>query len=857
MPKKKIHLVCNAHLDPVWLWPWEDGLTEAISTFRVAADFGEKHPAFVFCHNESLLYAWIEKHEPGLFKRIQELVKMGRWHIAGGAYLQPDVNNTSGESHIRHYLHGLGYFKEAFNVRPTTAYNFDPFGHAEGFAQILRGCGMDSYIFCRPDFGTFDLPVGAFRWRDRSGSEVITRRSDDHYLTNGRIREVLDRFLPHFADEPETMILWGIGNHGGGVSRAEYRELQAYIREHPEYEFVQSTPEAFFAGVKPRRRSLPVVAHELQESFAGCYTSLSRVKRAHREAESLAASTERLAALAWRAGDAPYPAKELDVAWKDILFAEFHDILPGSGVPDVEKDSLQCLAHAKDLLRRARYTCLAAVLAGEKPGREGEVPIFIVNPHGFRVRTTAEIEYHPSSMFPGRDREIRLRHDGRRVPYQKIQPQHKLGDWRVRLAVPVDLAPFEIARLDASCVERPREGPPRRPRVSASGLTHRTRHFTLKINPRAGLVESLVLKGERRSLVRPGAFRPVLFKDLDHSWTCGDPDQMERSSCGSQAPAWRRPSARFRLATKQEVAALSPLPRDKWTPVETTTAEPIRIVEDGELRRVVEAVFTCGSSSIVRNYIIDKRHGAFFIRDRIFYGHRDHMLKLDVPLEFEPHDGVSEALYSAVTREPTAKHEERTNQRWAAVRRADGGYLAVCNTGSFGHSLTRRNWCLNVMRSPAYASFSIAPGDPWNDDRFIPRQDQGEHEVVYELLAGKRFKERTVSQCAQVLNIPPYFQTYFPLPGRKRRSALMTRGAPIECAPDNVQIVALKKAERGNGLVVRLQELDGKDTEAKLHIKGMRNTVTTAAPPFGLKTLIITGRGNRAKARKTNLVEGL
>jgi alpha-mannosidase len=62
-----VHLVCNAHIDPVWLWSWEEGLAVTLSTFRVAARFCEKHEGFVFCHNESLLYQWVEIHEPALF----------------------------------------------------------------------------------------------------------------------------------------------------------------------------------------------------------------------------------------------------------------------------------------------------------------------------------------------------------------------------------------------------------------------------------------------------------------------------------------------------------------------------------------------------------------------------------------------------------------------------------------------------------------------------------------------------------------------------------------------------------------------------------------------------------------------
>lgn len=101
MTKQKCFLVCNAHLDPVWLWTWEEGLTEAISTYRVAADFLDEHPEFVFNHNESLLYEWVERNDPELFERIKKHVASGRWHLAGGAYLQPDLIATSGESAIR------------------------------------------------------------------------------------------------------------------------------------------------------------------------------------------------------------------------------------------------------------------------------------------------------------------------------------------------------------------------------------------------------------------------------------------------------------------------------------------------------------------------------------------------------------------------------------------------------------------------------------------------------------------------------------------------------------------------------------------------------------------------------------
>ena len=72
---KELYMICNAHIDPVWLWQRQEGIAEAISTFRVAARFCEEYEGFVFNHNESLLYEWVDQYEPALFERIKRLVK--------------------------------------------------------------------------------------------------------------------------------------------------------------------------------------------------------------------------------------------------------------------------------------------------------------------------------------------------------------------------------------------------------------------------------------------------------------------------------------------------------------------------------------------------------------------------------------------------------------------------------------------------------------------------------------------------------------------------------------------------------------------------------------------------------------
>ena len=133
---KEVHLICNAHIDPIWQWDWPEGASAVLSTFQSAVNLAEEID-YVFCHNEVTVYKYVEEYAPALFKRIQELVKLGKWHIMGGWYLQPDCNMPTGESFVRQIQEGKRYFKEKFGKEPTTAINFDPFGHTVGSLPTL------------------------------------------------------------------------------------------------------------------------------------------------------------------------------------------------------------------------------------------------------------------------------------------------------------------------------------------------------------------------------------------------------------------------------------------------------------------------------------------------------------------------------------------------------------------------------------------------------------------------------------------------------------------------------------------------------------------------------------------------
>lgn len=842
--KKRIHLVANAHLDPVWLWPWQEGLAEALSTFRIAADFCDQHPSFRFNHNEALLYRWVERYEPALFQRIQKLESEGRWHIAGGAYLQPDINNTSGESHIRQFLYGRHYFEEKFDSYPRAAYNFDSFGHPAGMPQILAGCGMQRYIFCRPSPGDHKLPVGCFLWTDRSGVSVISRRSDDHYHTVGNLREKLEQAAASQQEPTCTLVLWGIGNHGGGPSREDYEVIQDFSREHPEVELVESSPDAFFDELLPNDGKLPTVAGEMQHAFPGCLTSMSRLKRAHREAESAMATAERLSTLAWWWGLAPYPREDLNQSWRDLLFAQFHDILTGSCIPSAEKESLQLLAACQDRLQLIRFSALSCLVQQDPPAQGNGVPIFVANPHGFPLRRLVEVEYHLDHLASRiDDPRLAFFRDGQAVPAQRIQAEACCsGKVRARIAVLLDMKPWEVVRLDAS-YENGHPSSSEIPRVNRLSLRFSNSAFDLRLNPRTGLIDHLSLPGGK-SLVQPGAFRPAFFDDLDHSWTCGDPSQLADWKVMAKAPGWRRPSRLFRLATRAETAQLSPPPVEKWRADSRRKAPAaIRIIESGPLLTVVEAVLVCQQSALIRQYHIG-HHGSLEIRDRVFMNHRDVMLKLMTKPAFEVQHSLSEAPYSAMKRQPTALHEEQPNQRWTALvgslEDQQAISLAVANTGSGAHSLTPKAWGLSVLRAPAYSSFNVDPDNPALNNRFLPRQDQGEHTMAWSVLPMADFDESKVSRAAQALNTPPEWCVYFPQapdPQTKKRQEIVNT---IQLDSPHAQIVALKKAEKEDALVVRIQETGGRRQRLAIRVKPFSKPFRLQLPAYQLATVSIS-----------------
>jgi alpha-mannosidase len=331
-----VHMIGNAHIDPVWLWPWQSGADEALATLSSAADRCDEYPDFVFTRGEAWVYRQAEQIRPDLFARIRKLIERGQWHITGGQYIQPDLNLPTEAGLRRQLVHGQRYFRDKFGITPTIGYNVDSFGHTASLPDILADHGYTAYVFRRPEQHQVALPANTFVWQGVKGGEVVAFRINPGYVSNfadltGQVELAIEAADPALG---HTMCFYGVGNHGGGPSKAMIEWIIANRRSFAGHELVFSTPQAFFSAIAGERDRLPRVTTELQHTFPGCYSVMHDIKSTQRHGEQLLDQAERAAtAFATNASERQDHVARLDAAWDDLLFTEFHDILTGTSIP--------------------------------------------------------------------------------------------------------------------------------------------------------------------------------------------------------------------------------------------------------------------------------------------------------------------------------------------------------------------------------------------------------------------------------------------------------------------------------------------------------------------------------------------
>lgn len=805
---KKIHLVCNAHLDPVWLWEWEEGAAEAISTFRVAADFCEEYDGFVFNHNEVILYKWVEEYEPALFRRIQDLVKKGKWHIMGGWYLQPDCNMPSGESFVRQCLMGRIYFKEKFGVKPTTAINFDPFGHSRGLVQILKKSGYDSYLFCRP--GDYPLESNDFIWVGYDGSKIQSHRAYGHYLSGmGKACEKIENFIKDRKDNKIGLVLWGIGNHGGGPSRIDLDNIRTLMEENKECKIIHSVPEAYFKGVKDNSIYIPEHDKDLNPFATGCYTSQVRIKQKHRLMENDIYMTEKMMSSAAIQHYIEYPEDEMHEALCDLMMAEFHDILPGSSIQPVEDASLRLMDHGLEIVSRLKARAFFALASGQEKAEEGQIPILIYNPHPYKVKGIFECEFQlQTSNKSGLFAFPAVYRNEEHIASQVEQELSNLNflDWRKRIVFAAELEPGCMNRFD--CRIELISQPEPQLKEEDGKITFITDDLEVVINCQTGLMDEYKVNGV--SYLKQGAFCPAVIEDSDDAW-----GMWERS--------YKKEAGKFKLMSEEEGT--------KFSGVTENILNSVRVIEDGEVRSVIEVVFSYGNSFICQRYKLPKQGTEIEVEVCVLWNEKSKLLKLLVPTTIEDAMYMGQDAYGVA--ELWNNGNEVVAQKWVTAVSKKGNDAFTCiNDGIYGSDFCNGVISLSLLRSPGYSGHPSEGNNIMPQDRYSPRIDQGERFFRFWFNGGS-IKQRLehIDREALAHNEKPFALSFFPSGKGKKPKQL------ILLSDDSVQMTAFKKAENSGNYIIRLFEPTGQKRSTVISLPAIGIEKTVEMGKFEIKTL--------------------
>ena len=809
---KRLHLICNAHLDPVWLWEWEEGAAEALSTFRCAADFCDEFDGFVFNHNEAVLYRWVQEYEPALFKRIHRLIQQGKWHVMGGWWLQPDCNLPSGESLVRQILLGKTWFKNNLGVEPRSAMNVDPFGHSRGLVQILAKSGHDSYLFCRPLVSDQVLPGQDFRWLGYDGSEVLGHRVLEWYNSGlgkagEKISSWLQRRRTELPNEDLGMILWGVGNHGGGPSRQDLRELAKIQKESRDWQVLHSTPEAYFKEVAPRREQLPIHAKDLNPWGVGCYTSQIRIKQLHRQLENELYATEQMAAAAFFQQRMAWPETELSRAQEDLLFSEFHDILPGSSIQRVEDTSIRLLNHGLEEISRIKGRAFFALAQGQAKAKAGEIPVLVYNPHPFSVTVEISVEFQLQDQnWKDEFTNIVAYHKGRALPTQVEKEASNLTlDWRKKVVFRATLAPSAMNRFDCKL-----HIILAKPVPEAARLTVKTADLDAAIDPHSGLLSRWKVQGHDFATAAIGT--PLVIKDNEDPW-------------GMSVHAFRTVSGSFTLLTPTAAA--------RFAGVRAAELAPVRVIEDGPVRKVIEALFGYGLSRLQLRWLLPKNGSAIGLEVRVLWNEKDSMLKLSVPTGLAKSRLRGQVAYGVD--DLPSDGNEVVAQQWVAVTN-ERFAVTVVNNGTYGSDCLNGELRLSLLRSPAYSAHPINDRPLVPQDRLTPRIDQGERQFSFRLMAGPATTcLAAIDRQAVVFNRPPMALSFFPAGGGSAAQP------GFLLSDDLCQLTACKRAENGKGLILRIFNPSAEPRRTTLRVPVVGASLALRLSPFEIRTLRLRG----------------
>jgi alpha-mannosidase len=714
-----ITAIGHTHIDVAWLWRLTHTREKAARSFSTVLRLMERFPDYVFLQTQPQLYAYIKSDYPEIYEQIKQRIKEGRWEAGGAMWLEADCNLTSGESLVRQILYGTRFFRDEFGVESTYLWLPDVFGYSWALPQLLRKSGIDTFMTTKISWNQYNrMPHDTFRWRGIDGSEVLTHfvttpeapnLNEEWFTFNGwytyngmvepyTVKGIWDAYRDKSVNQ-ELLLSYGYGDGGGGVNR-EMLEMRRRMEQMPGLpRVVTGRADEYFEKLQHTFDDTDQYVHtwdgELYlEYHRGTYTSQAYNKRMNRKLELLYREAEWLQTLqaaatgTWSA----YPKNSLADGWQIILRNQFHDIIPGSSIPEVYADSRIEYAEAERLgieVRELAADSLASQL-------KDSFAVTIFNGASFERSDHAVIPvkagWEEGAWKDGEGRTLTAQRSGEQWQVY-IEQIPSLGSKTIH---------FEPASAAAHAVQTPFV-------LMDSTLT--TPHYVIAWNA-AGQLTSISDTAAKREVLAKGERGNVLqvFEDKPKDFEAWDID----------------------LYYQEKMR-------------EVTELTSVEMLQNGPLTAVIRFAWSYMDSVITQDMTVytDSRRIDFVTK--VDWHEHQQLLKVAFPVSVRSTEATYDIQFGNVKR-PTHWNTswdfarfETVGHQWADLSERAYG-VSLLNDCKYGYDIKDNVMRLSLIKSATYPD---------------PQADQGEHEFTYALLphTGDWVEGGTV-QAAWALNNP-------------------------------------------------------------------------------------------------------
>ncbi|MGB0371455.1 MAG: alpha-mannosidase [Opitutales bacterium] len=363
----------HAHVDLVWIWPERMGELKAVNVFATANHLINAYPEFKFAYSQPASYQAVARREPELYAAVEERIQEGTWQATGAMQVESDTLIACGEALARSFTVGQDGFSEINGEPSSLTWLPDVFGYSACLPQIMAQTGVKYFFTTKMTWNAVNrFPYSSFTWEGHDGSSVLAHVTQDAgYVSHMEVDRVKAPMLANQQADlhREFLLPVGYGDGGGGVTDdmlERARRLSA-MPGMPELEW--GHPEAFFERLESIQSDLPTHQGECYlEYHRGTYTTHCKLKSVFRKLERALQVAEAASVLSGKRWD-------MDAAWKKLIFAQFHDYIPGSSVWDVYIEDLPNMDHVAE----AQFAQAAEALTGN-----GDP--CLLNPHALPVK---------------------------------------------------------------------------------------------------------------------------------------------------------------------------------------------------------------------------------------------------------------------------------------------------------------------------------------------------------------------------------------------------------------------------------------------------------------------------------------